>query len=555
MKGEHYCQPRATKAREFFAQILVHTKGDWARTAFVLAAWQFDEIIGPVFGWVKWDPDRRRYVRKYRILWIELARKNGKSELLAGIALYLLVSDDEEGAEIYGCAKDRDQARKVFDVACRMVELSPELNKRLRIFKQARRIVHEASGSYYEVIAADASGNLGHNPHGIVFDEILAQPSGDLWDALRTAMGARAQPLMVAATTAGNDPESFAAVMHEEMVRIAEDPKRAPHILAVARNTPRDADPWDEANWAHANPGLGDFLSIQALRDEALEARNDPTKENAFRQFRLNQWVSQVTRWMPLHLWDASNGGHAGALLDEAALHGRTCYAGLDLASTTDLAALVLLFPPDQPDGIFDVLWRFWTPEAQLAYLDSFIGGKATVWARQGLLYATEGDWIDYAGDAERNTSHSTIVGKTSPSIHKQIRDDHEAFRIVKAGYDQREATATAQYMQELGIDIEPVWQGYGLSQALKEIMRLVKATRLNTGGNPVARWNIDSAEVRQDDEERIKLVKPKRDKSGKRIDGIAGLGNAVTVYLKHADEDVSNASDYLAALTAGRAS
>lgn len=507
---EHYCEPRADKVVAFFAEILVHTKGRWARRPFVLEDWQEHEIIRPLFGTCVWSPDAGEHIRKYRVAWIELGRKNGKSELAAGIVLYLLVADDEYAAEVYGAAKDTKQAGKVAEVVEAMRKLSPRLNDRLEYNKSSRRVFDQRTHSYYEVITSEALGELGHNPHGVVIDEFLAQADGRFYDAMRTAFGARTQPLMALITTAGDDPSGFCATMHEEMERVLADPKRTPHFFVYMRNTPKDADPWDEANWHHANPALGSFLSIQALRDEALEARNDPTKENSFRQFRLNQWVSQKTRWMPLDRWDAS----AGMVVDED-LAGRVCYAGLDLASTTDLAAWVLLFPPDDPDDVFRVRWRFWTPEAQIPFFDQHTGGKASVWAREGLLTATEGDWIDYFG-----------------SIHPAIERDSRDFRIRWVGYDQKEATATAQFMvNDLGLEVSPVYQGFGLSSALKEIMRLVKAGQLAHGGHPVARWNADSAEVKRDDQDRVKLVKPARENSGKRIDGIAALANAVNVY------------------------
>jgi phage terminase large subunit-like protein len=505
-QGEHLCEPRAAHAVEFVERICKHTKGRFARTPFVLEPWQRDEIVRPLFGTVRYEADLGTYVRRYRIAWVELARKNGKSELLAALALLLLCADDEEGAEIYGAAKDRDQARKVFDVALRMVQLSPILSKRLKLVPHAKRIVDEKTNSVYEVVAADAAGNLGHNPHGVIFDEVLTQPSADLWDALRTGMGTRTQPLMIAATTAGNDPASFAAKEHDYCLRVQRDPRLDPSRFVYCRNVPDDADPWDESNWSISNPALGSFLSLSALREEALEARNDPTKENSFRQYRLNQWVRQVTRWIPLHLWDASAG-----LVDPTDLEGEACYAGLDLASTTDLASWVLLFPRD--DDRFDVLFRFYTPEAQLPALDTYTGGRASVWVREGLLTATEGDWIDYE------------------TIHRDIERDAARFRIVKVGYDQREATATAQHMQRLGLTVEVVHQGYSLSGTLKELLRLVKLGGVQHGGNPVARWNADSVEVRRDDSDRIKIVKPDRGRNSKRIDGIAALANALNVW------------------------
>lgn len=511
-RGDHHCQPRAQRARAFFAELLVHTKGRWARTKFSLAAWQFDEFIAPMFGDVTWSTEWGRYVRRYRVAWLELARKNGKSELLAGIALYLLVADDEEGAEIYGAACDRDQARKVFDVAARMVQLSPVLAARLQVKAHAKRIVDERTASFYEVIAADAAGNLGHNPHGVVFDEILTQPSGALWDALRTGMGTREQPLLVAATTAGNDPTSFAAVQHAEMVRIAEDPERARHVLVVVKNTPMDADPWDEANWTTSNPALGDFLSIQSLRDEALEARNDPTKENSFRQFRLNQWVQQSTRWMPLHLWDA-----CGGLVVERNLAGRDCYGGLDLAAVSDLTSLCWFFPATG-DAAHVLVWRHFVPEAVVAELDSKTGGQFDVWCREGTVTVTEGEVVDY------------------DAVHAQIANDYATFACRSLGIDRWNSTGTTNWLAQdvPKLQVQLVGQGFvGMSPPSKELMRLVQSRQLNHGGNPVARWCFDAVEVKQDPAENIKPIKPDRQRSGKRIDAVVSAVMAIDGWMR----------------------
>jgi len=563
-RGAHYCAPRADKPVAFFAEILVHTKGRFARHAFHLEPFQEHEIVRPIFGEVMWSPDAGRYVRRFQVAGIIEARKNGKSELAAGIVLYLLVGDDEESAEVYGAAKDTKQAGKVADVVNRMRQLAPVLNGdpghdgRLQFNKNSRRIFDEVSNSYYEVIPAEALGELGHNPHGFVLDELLSQPDASLWEALRTAAGTRDQPLFVILSTETNLPESFGAQMIDELERVAEDPRRNPRWFSLVRKMPRtddeldrlrtvhaghpdlpvSCDVFDEANWKWPNPALDLFLSREALRQEALEAQIDPSKENSFRQFRMNQRQQQATRWMPMHLWDGEGNIQ---MLDEASLEGRSCYAGLDLASTTDLAAWVLLFPPDSDGEPWHVLWRFWTPEAQLARFDKALGGRATLWAKARLLYVTEGDWIDYWGDDETGmSSWSTADGltRTSPAIHTKIADDHRRFRIVKAGYDPKEATSTAQYMQSLGIDVEPIYQGFSLSPGLKEIMRRVKAEQLAHGGHPVARWNADSAEVKINDEERVKLVKPRRSQvTEARVDGLSALATAVRVELE-ATED-----------------
>lgn len=527
-RGTHYCEPRADRVVAFFAELLVHTKGPWARKAFVLEPWQEVEIVRPLFGEVIFSTDFGIYVRRYSVAIIVLARKNGKSELAAGICLYMLVGDDEEGAEVYGAAADTKQARKVWEPAERMRTLSPDLNSeqggRLGVNKTAKRIFDLQTASFYEVITADALGELGHNPHLFCLDEVLSQPDATLWEAMRTADGTRTQPLMLAITTETNEPASFGADLIDEAERVEANPRRAPHVFAYVRKTPTDADPFDEKNWYLANPALGTFKTLRAMRTQALEAKNEPAKENAFRQFQLNQRVSQVTRFMPLHLWDATAG-----IVDEAALAGETCFAGLDLASTTDLAAWVLLFPPAGEREHYEVLWRFWTPDAQISRLDKYTANQASVWVRDGLLVATDGDWIDYDG-----------------AIHPKIASDARTFRIAKVGYDSKEATATAQYMQGLELEIESIYQGFGLSSAIKESMRLTKAKVLHHGGHAVARWNADSVETKQDDQERLKLVKPVRAKTGKRIDGYAALCNAIKTYqltIEEPEYDAAGAS------------
>jgi phage terminase large subunit-like protein len=385
------CAPRADRVVDVFERILVHTKGRWARTPFKLSPWQSDEIVRPLFGTVEYSGEWQAFVRAYRIAWLEVARKNGKSELLAGVALTLLVADDEEGAEVYGCAKDRDQARKVYDVAVRMVELCPTLSKRLDIYKQSKRIVDTKSGSYYEVVAADAAGNLGHNPHGIVFDEVISQPNVELWNAMRTAMGARTQPLMIAATTAGSDLVGFARQEHDYCEMVAAAPKRDPRRFVFIRTTPIEADWHDEAEWQKANPALGEFLSLEALRDEHREALSSPAKEQAFRQFRLNQWVRAESRWMPIDAWDATAG-----IVDEARLAGRRCFGGLDLAAVSDLTSLAWYFPPRDESDSAVILWRHFVPEAIVSRLDELTAGEFTAWRRAGFVTVTEGDVCDY---------------------------------------------------------------------------------------------------------------------------------------------------------------
>lgn len=512
-RGEHLCAPRIAHVCGFFAEVLVHTKGRWTRQAFVLADWQIRDIIGPLFGTVKWSDEAGRYVRRYRIAWIELARKQGKSELLAGIALYLIVADDEGGAEIYGCARDREQARKVYDVAERMVKLSPVLSRRLKVYSTAKRIVDERTGSWYEIVAADSAGNLGHNPHGVIVDEVITQRDGKLWTTMRTAMGARDQPLMVGATTAGDDEHSFAAAEHAEMQRILDDPSRAPHVFVYIRNTPADADPFDEANWSYASPALGTFFSLQTIRDEALEARNDPSKENAFRQFRLNQWVSQASRWMPMHLWDASCGDlWLNPTWGRDKLAGRQCFAGFDLAAKFDLTAWCLAFPTEDDTEPIDVLWRFWLPESGLERLDKVNDGKFSRWAKMGWLTVTEGNVIDY------------------DRVIADIGQDAADFAIRGADCDEWSMWPIINRIAETcGLDAEngevsAYRNTYEkMSPGMDEVYGLVTAERFHHHGNPVARFCFDCCNVRRApyDANLLRPVKPERGTARTRIDAV----------------------------------
>jgi phage terminase large subunit-like protein len=508
-------EARADRVQTFFEKGLVHTKGRWARKPFLLADWQRDELLRPLFGTIRFDEQLDEWVRAYTLAWVELARKNGKSELVAGCGLYLLTADGEEEAEVYGCAEDKDQAGIVYQVAKRMVELSPALSKlqaagKLEVIDSKKRIVYNPTGSFYQVVAADGSGNLGSNPHGVLFDEIITQPNRELWDALKTGMGTRDQPLMLAATTAGNDPSSMAAEEHLHSEEVLRDPAVDPARFVFMRNTPANADWKDEKNWYHPNPGLGDFLRIQILRDEAQEAARSPGKQNAFRQFRLNQWVRQTTRWLDMGLWDENAG-----LVVEQHLKGKACYAGLDMASTTDFAAWVLYFPgaiTEAGGKVRDaVLARFWLPQAAVDRRKD-MRDVLEAWARSGRLRITPGDVIDL------------------DAIKKRIDADARSFRVKRVGYDRWGATDIVQWLKRRMAEDDVVGipqTTTGLNAPSKELERLLGLRQLAHGGHPVLRWMADNVERKSDAQGNIK---PDRQKSKEKIDGIAALVDALFV-------------------------
>jgi len=516
-RGDHRCQMRVGHVCAFFSELLTHTKGQWARQPFVPARWQRRRVLAPLFGEVIWDGKRGRYVRRYRTLYLFVARKNGKTELLAGCVLYLLVGDGEAGAEIYGLALDTEQAGLVYRVARQMIRNSPALAERLNVIASAYRIVDDQTGSVYAVTAGDALGALGVDPSGAYIDELLTQPSRDLYDALRTSFGARAQPLLMLATTAENDPASFAASEREWSARVLAEPELDPERLVVMFAADDDADWTSPATWAQANPALGDFLEIRTLAAECRIAQGNPAAERSFRQYRLNQPTSKIGRAIDLQVWDA-----ARDRLGEPELARRPCWAGLDLASTSDLAAYCLDFPGD--DGGHDLIWRHFAPASALRELSRRTGGAADVWVASGALVLTEGSVIDYG------------------AIIAAMNADRERFDIREVGFDRWGATMIASLLLDDGWPLIQVGQGYATMAApTAELLRLIKAGQLRHGGNPVARWEAGNAVVRADPAGNLKLDKQR---SAEKIDGLV----AAVMALDRALRWEAPADDYAAA-------
>lgn len=517
-RGRHYCTARAEHAIGFVESCCVHTKSRWASRPFVLTDWQRDEIVGPVFGWVEWSAEFDQWVRVYRVVWITAGRKNGKSELLAALMLYLLLADGEQAAELIGCAGTKRQAGKVFAVARRMIELSPVLRAELEAGEisitthDGNRISYLPTASYYEVIAADADNALGENIHGCAFDEAATQPDDRLWNAVRTSMGTRPQALLIAATTAGDRPLSFAALEEAQGRRVADDPALDRRRYVWIRAAPDNCELNDTDAWRAANPALGQFLSLEALRDECAEALLDPRKAKAFRQFRLNCWQRAESRWLPAGRWRART-----VALPAERFAGWRCHGGVDLAAVSDLTALAWYFPP-QGDRDAAAVWRHYVPESALPTLDRITAGLFSQWCAAGWCTVTEGEVVDYE------------------PLHADIAAGCATFAVADLGIDRWNSTSTVAWAQRAlpKLTVSLVGQGYlGQSPSLKEIDRQLRAHILDVGADPVAQWCASCAEVRQDPAENIKLVKPDRARASARIDSISALANAVDGWLR----------------------
>lgn len=492
------------RAVRFFERTLVHTKGRWGGVPFQLADWQRDEIIVPLFGNVD-DAGKR----KYRTCYLEVARKNGKSELAAGVALYMLLADNEQGAEIYGAACDRDQASIVFRVAAEMVRRNPVLAKKCKIVDSRKTITVPSTGSFYRAIPADAAGAHGYNAHGIVFDELHAQPNRELWDVLTTSTGAREQPMVFAITTAGFDRNSICWEQHEYARKVINGSVVDPSFFAWIRDTPEDAEWTDEKIWHMANPALGDFRDIDEMRTMARRAKETPALENTFRRLYLSQWTQSETRYIPMDKWNATAG-----VVDRAALRGRHCYAGLDLASTTDIAALVLVFPPEGESDIFKVLPFFWIPEDSMYERSKKDRVSYESWQRAGHLFTTPGNVIDYS------------------FIRHTLNELGDEFFIKEVAFDRWGAAQISQQLMDDGFTMVQFGQGFAsMSAPTKELLTLVLSGRLHHGDHPVLRWMCDNLVVRMDP---AGNVKPDKEKSTEKIDGMVALVMGLDRAIKH---------------------
>ena len=477
-----------------FVECLCHTKGTWAGKPFELIDWQ-ERIIRDLFGILK--PNG---YRQFNTAYIEIGKKNGKSELAAAVALLLCCGDGEERAEVYGCAADRQQASIVFEVAADMVRMCPALGKRVKILASQKRMVYLPTNSFYQVLSAEAYSKHGFNIHGVVFDELHTQPNRKLFDVMTKGSGdARMQPLYFLITTAGTDTQSICYETHQKAKDILEGRKIDQTFYPVIYGAKEDEDWTDPEVWKRSNPSLGITVGIDKVQAACDSARQNPAEENSFRQLRLNQWVKQSVRWMPMDKWDA-----CAAPVDAEALKGRVCYGGLDLSSTTDVTAFVLVFHPKEDDEPFAVLPYFWIPEENLELRVRRDHVPYDVWQKQGFLMTTEGNVVHYG------------------FIEKFIEELGEKYNIREIAFDRWGAVQMVQNLEGMGFTVVPFGQGFkDMSPPTKELMKLTLEKKIAHGGHPVMRWMADNIFIRTDPAGNIKADK---EKSTERIDGVIAL-------------------------------
>ena len=320
-----------------FISNLTHAKGSWAGQPFRLRDWQ-EKIVRQLFGTLD-----DQGMRRYRTALLMLPRKNGKTELAAALALYGLLGDGEAGAEVVSAAADRDQAARVFEAAAMMVRADPELEAACEIVESQKRIVHRASNSVYRALSADVPGKHGLNPSLIIYDELHAAPNRDLWDVLTTSQGTRRQPLCLVISTAGYDRESILAEVYAYACSVRDGEIDDPTFLPVIYEAPDDADWTDEKVWRDCNPALGDFRSLDEMRIAFRRAKEIPAQQNTFRRLYLNEWTEQSVRAIDMAAWDACAAGQPDWQALRDGIGKRPVFGGIDLASTQDIAASVLV--------------------------------------------------------------------------------------------------------------------------------------------------------------------------------------------------------------------
>ena len=433
-------------------------------------------------------------------------------------SLFCFVVEMEKNApRVYGCAADRQQASIVFEVAADMVRMCPALSKRVKINASMKRMIFQPTNSFYQVLSAEAYSKHGFNIHGVVFDELHTQPNRKLFDVMTKGSGdARMQPLYFLITTAGIDTHSICYETHQKAKDILEGRKIDPTFYPVIYGAEESDDWTDPKVWKKANPSLGITVGIDKVKAACESAKQNPAEENSFRQLRLNQWVKQAVRWMPMDKWNACS-----FKVDEKSLEGRVCYGGLDLSSTTDITAFVLVFPPEDEYDKYHILPYFWLPEDNLTLRVNRDHVPYDIWKRQGYLKTTEGNVVHYG------------------FIEKFIEELGKKYNIREIAFDRWGAVQMVQNLEGMGFTVVPFGQGFkDMSPPTKELMKLTLEQKIAHGGHPVLSWMMDNIYVRTDPAGNIK---PDKEKSTEKIDGAVALIMALDRAIRNQGKDFNS--------------
>ena len=514
MKDKYYYdEDSANRAVAFIENHVRHCKGELAGQKFILESWQKKYLIEPIFGWKHKDSG----LRKYRSVYCEIPRKNGKSTLGAAVALYMLFADSELGSEIFSCAGDRNQASIIFDLAKRMIQLDPILSSKAKVFRNS--ITFPAKGNTYKVLSADASLQHGHNPNAILFDELHTQKSRELYDTMVTGTGARTQPLLFTMTTAGASKTdgNICWEVHSYSEKVKKGIINDETHLSVIFAADAEDDIQDPATWKKANPNLGVSVSEKYLKTEAQRASELPSYENTFKRLHCNIWTTSVTKWISDSVWMENY-----EEIDLESLKGKQCWGGLDLASTMDLSAMALYFPLEDQKDV--VLVYFWCPEESAELRGRKYKLPYDEWIADGFIKATEGNVQDY------------------DYIRKDINKIIEDYDVQSIAFDRwNSSQLIIQLSQQDGIPMSQFGMGYRSQSApSKELEKMILKREINHLRNPVMRWMCENVQLQTDPAGNIKINKQR---SSEKVDGMVALVMAIGEWMtdEHEGESIYN--------------
>jgi phage terminase large subunit-like protein len=493
-RGLRFDTDTAAKAINFFPMLLRHYKGEWGLGGglpIILEPWQAF-IVGSAFGWKRLDG-----MRRFRDVYVEVGKKNGKTLLAAGVGLRLAFFDGEPGAEVYSAASKRDQAKLVWNDAVQMVKAAPALSKRIQ--RLAGNLNDPTTASKFQPLGADSDTDQGINVHGGIIDELHVHPNRDLLDNIKTASASRRQPLILKITTAGVKRESVWADLRADAVAVVEGRASDDSQFVYIATLDAGDDPFDEAVWPKANPNLGVSIGIDFLREQAAVAKRSPGAYAGYMRFHMNTPTSVSTRAIDIDEWDA---GAEEPVIPE----GGYCYGGLDIAATTDISAFVLVHR-DELDN-WNVLARFWCPEDGIDERSRRDGVPYRQWVDEGWLTATPGDMID------------------NDFILTEVLSLAQQYFITEIGFDSWNAFDLSVKLRATGARMFQILQtAAGLGGAWLELERAILDHRLRHGGNPVLRWMAGNVEVETD---ALGRQKPSKARSSEKIDGMTALTMAL---------------------------
>jgi phage terminase large subunit-like protein len=497
-KDMYFDEVSGKKAIDFF-KFLKHTKGrKFAGTEFQLSDWQ-QFIIYSLFGWKNPDGSRR-----FRMSYTEVAKKNGKSTLAAGMGLYLFIADKEPGAEIYSAATQRDQAKIVFNEARNMVKTSPELNKLVTVFSHNMHI--ENTFSKFEPVSSDYDSFEGKNPYCCIIDEFHAHKDDLLFNNIKAATVARNQSLIWIITTAGFNKEGPCYHFRKMCIDVLEGRLQDDGLFTIIFSLDQDDDWHDKKTWVKANPNLGISVLQPALEGEFQQAVNSTTAEVGFKTKNLNMWIDSAMIWIPTDKWDKCN-------FDYPDLSRLPCYASLDLSSTKDITVFGLLFKGD----IFHWKPYFFLPSLTMQERVRRDHVNYDKWIREGYIEETGGDVVDYE------------------YVRAKVNELAKIYKIKSIQYDRWNSSQLVNDLMADGANMQPFGQGYqSMSSPTKEIEKLVLSQQINFAGNPVMRWMNGNVEIRTDPAGNVKIDKSK---SIEKVDGMVALAMALGGYMTEANK------------------